>query len=1277
MAVQDASAAEDDSEVLYLAKCLQKSSVVSHAVCGHIRSPLMLEVVFGKETALELVVLVEDGSVQPVCEQSVFGIIKDMKLLPWNEHRRAPYSQTYGKDLLVLLSDSGKLSFLTFSVDLHRFVAVSQIHLSHPGTSLRELGWLLAVDSRSRAVAVSAIEDLVAIFPTSVAAGENVVEKATAGNVANDAESTYGWGTIWSMAFVASPEESHQLLLAVILHRKGALSNELQVLLCDTNERSIHLGARYHPSGEPAIDFLTYGVVEMPAFPGFVLLLRLGEIVLVDARAIGTTTYPANLVAFSLLDFRDTVVDAEERPRPYYRAPDDEYGARAKLFISAWCWEPDSKGQARLAFSTGKGGIDVVTLSPDAASGRPTLVRDCQYKCSQCRLLLWTSDGFMTAMIEMGDGHVLKVEDGQLSFQSFVQNIAPILDFSLVDYYGEKQDQMFACCGGDEEGSVRIIRNGNSVEKLICTPPVYQGVSGIWTMRYRFKDPYHAFFLISFVEETRVLSVGLNFVDITDAVGFESQVNTLACGLVEDGWVAQVWRYEVKLCSPTKAAHPAGVSGSSPLSTTWRKPGYPISVGAVCRSRVILALARPGLLLMLGTTQTSAESFELVELQLCMMEAEISCISIPQGDISIPVPPTIAGLHAGNTVPAGVDLGNVCVVGTHKPSVELLSIVPGDKFAPFAVGQVSLITSVGTAVSGCIPQDVRLALFDRLYILAGLRNGMLLRYEWPEDTPSLVLSKPAELHLIAARRLGVSPVCLVPLEACALRADIIALSDRPWLLQMAKRISYTSISFQPSTHATPVCSKDCPKGIIFLADCSLHLVEMEQSRTLNVQKLRLGCTGRRVLYHPESGVLIVLRLLSEHRSDVCCIEPLSGAVLCVHPFGVGQIVKCMELMKLGDEQLLLVGTASDTRRAVMATGEAERQAFYFCVSNTGYFPSSSRGVLVVLYLDAPPPPSPHSPMSSPASESSGGASIVFQPDDYCFVPRANVGLPGPVNAVASYLGQYVLACAGNHLFCLGIASMDESPRRWKKLASIKTRFVITSISVRFTTIAVGDCRDGVLLFTYREDSKKLEPIRCDPMRRLVSDCTLVDVDTAVVVDRHGNFCALSTNEETEGNGSPEKNLEAHCWFHIGEVCTTVRKVRTSRFLCKDTSRECSVSCVIATTLLGSVFIFVRITGEEYSLLQALQRRLSFLPATAPVLGNDHARFRGQGRPAGVKEVLDGDLLEQFLELTSAEQVAVLKEPGPMVLRKSGGAYSPELQVERVLRLLEKIHHTVT
>eukprot|EP00249_Psilotum_nudum_P036789 c8729_g1_i1 orf=2-400(-) len=132
MAIQGAEAADQSNSKgsYYLAKCVLKSSVVLHAVYGHIRSSATLDVVFGKETALELVILTEDGIVESVCEQPVFGIIKDLKVLPWNEHYRGSQPQTHGKDLLVLLSDSGKLSFLTFCIELHRFLAVAHIHLS-------------------------------------------------------------------------------------------------------------------------------------------------------------------------------------------------------------------------------------------------------------------------------------------------------------------------------------------------------------------------------------------------------------------------------------------------------------------------------------------------------------------------------------------------------------------------------------------------------------------------------------------------------------------------------------------------------------------------------------------------------------------------------------------------------------------------------------------------------------------------------------------------------------------------------------------------------------------------------------------------------------------------------------------------------------------------------------------------------------------------------------------------------------------------------------------
>ncbi|GMP96881.1 hypothetical protein CsSME_00045326 [Camellia sinensis var. sinensis] len=106
--------------VHYLAKCVLRGSVVLQVVQGHIRSSSSNDVVFGKETSIELVIIDDDGIAQSICEQPVFGTIKDLIILPWNEKFHARSPQMMGKDLLVVISDSGKLSFLTFSNEMHR-----------------------------------------------------------------------------------------------------------------------------------------------------------------------------------------------------------------------------------------------------------------------------------------------------------------------------------------------------------------------------------------------------------------------------------------------------------------------------------------------------------------------------------------------------------------------------------------------------------------------------------------------------------------------------------------------------------------------------------------------------------------------------------------------------------------------------------------------------------------------------------------------------------------------------------------------------------------------------------------------------------------------------------------------------------------------------------------------------------------------------------------------------------------------------------------------------
>lgn len=53
-----------------------------------------------------------------------------------------------------------------------------------------------------------------------------------------------------------------------------------------------------------------------------------------------------------------------------------------------------------------------------------------------------------------------------------------------------------------------------------------------------------------------------------------------------------------------------------------------------------------------------------------------------------------------------------------------------------------------------------------------------------------------------------------------------------------------------------------------------------------------------------------------------------------------------------------------------------------------------------------------------------------------------------------------------------------------------------------------------------QDSKKLEQLYSDPSQRLVADCVLLDVDTAVVSDRKGSIAVLSCSD----------HLESKFWF---------------------------------------------------------------------------------------------------------------------------------------------------
>lgn len=650
---------------------------------------------------------------------------------------------------------------------------------------------------------------------------------------------------------------------------------------CNLRTRTADVIFRYSEAGP-----LAYHVSTVPHLSGFALLFRIGDVLLMDMRnprAI-CSIHKMNLdlasaveeptsfedpcrglfvddegmsnVACALLELRDS---GDDDPMNI----DNDIGKSiSSNHVVSWSWEPVGSTSSKLVFCLDTGELHILEICSEVGGIRVNL-SDCAFKGSPCKTLLWVDGGFIVGLVDMGDGMVLKLEHGRIVYKSSVQNIAPILDLSIENCPEEKQDQIFACCGMNPEGSIRTIRNGISVEKLLRTAPIYPGITGTWALKMKKSDTYHSFLVLSFVEETRVLSVGLSFNDVTDAAGFLPDVCSLACGLVADGMLVQVHKAGVRLCLPTTCGHPGGVPLSTPIFISWYPQDLTISMGAVGNNFIVVSTSNPCFLFILGVKPTSACQYEIYVVHQARLQHEVSCISIPPESVNHGHLSSAYINHQG-FLQNKSGIGFTFVIGTHKPSVEVLLFVFKEGLRLLAVGSISISSALGSPISGCIPETVRLVSVDRPYILAGLRNGMLLRYEWPATSP-IPLSKASKcnqsgtscffkmdasssspsasysfadamkivedtravfLQLIAVRRIGITPVVLVALND-APDADIIILSDRPWLLFSARHsLAYTSISFQPATHVTPVSSADCPKGIIFVAENSLHLVRI-------------------------------------------------------------------------------------------------------------------------------------------------------------------------------------------------------------------------------------------------------------------------------------------------------------------------------------------------------------------------------------------------------------------------------------------------------------------
>jgi splicing factor 3B subunit 3 len=63
--------------------------------------------------------------------------------------------------------------------------------------------------------------------------------------------------------------------------------------------------------------------------------------------------------------------------------------------------------------------------------------------------------------------------------------------------------------------------------------------TGIWTIKERFGDDFHKYMIVSFTNETLILSIGSKVSEVTDS-GFDNQTRTIHANLLQDDSCVQV-----------------------------------------------------------------------------------------------------------------------------------------------------------------------------------------------------------------------------------------------------------------------------------------------------------------------------------------------------------------------------------------------------------------------------------------------------------------------------------------------------------------------------------------------------------------------------------------------------------------------------------------------------------------------------------------------------------------------------------------------------------------
>jgi len=798
-----------------------------------------------------------------------------------------------------------------------------------------------------------------------------------------------------------------------------------------------------------------------------------------------------------------------------------------------------------------------------------------------------------------------------------MESLSPIMGSHIADLANEDTPQLYAACGKGPRSTIRVLRHGLEVTEMAVSE-LPGNPNAVWTVKKRADDDFDSYIVVSFVNATLVLSIGETVEEVTDS-GFLGTTPTLSCSALGDDALVQVYPDGIRHIRADKRVN------------EWKAPGKKTVIRcAVNRRQVVIALS--GGELVYFEMDPSGQLNEYTERK--DMSADVICMALA-------------------SVPSGEQRSRFLAVGLADNTVRIISLDPTDCLTPLSMQALpdSPESLCIAEMGGTEGRDGEPGVQGRLYLNIGLQNGVLLRTVLDQVT--------GDLSDTRTRYIGSRPVKLFRVTMQGSEA-VLAMSSRTWITYYYQnRFHLTPLSYESLEYAAGFSSEQCPEGIVAISTNTLRILALEKlGAVFNQVAFPLSYTPRKFVINAESGHLILaetdqnaytedtkqtrkLQMAEEMReaagedeqelanemAEAFLSESLPENVFGAPKAGSGMSASCIRVLDPinGDtvQQISLEqNEAAVSLCLVRFSGHPEAT---FCLVGVAkdlqLNPRRTEGGFIFTYR---------------IHRSAGPAALVLE-----LVHKTS--LEEIPYAMCAFQGKVLIGVKNLlRLYDLG------KKKLLRKSENKHIPNIVVGIQTFGDRIIVSDVQESVHFLRYRRAENQLIIFADDITPRWVTVTCMLDFSTVAIADKFGNITIVRLPQNVNDNVDEDPTGTKSLWdrgllsgasqksecisaFHMGETILSLQKANLI---------PGGNDSLVYTTLSGTVGMLVPFSShEDQDFFQHLEMHMR--AENPPLAGRDHLAYRSSYYP--VKNVIDGDLCEQYNTLDPAKQATVADE----------------------------------